>query len=163
MAKQILIPLRMRDRIEEVIPYVEEFAEHGTRMLFLVHSGKNRFERLLAHLTEMETGNRGMLESQEIADRESLQKQRDSAERALLAAFGSLRGAGVNVSAILYRGSLRKAVRAHCRNGQIDLIMMPAEKRAVITQAWVRLAAGFKRVNLSEHPAVLLVRPSEFV
>ena len=36
MAGQILIPLRQNDRIEEIIPYIEEIAKQGMRIVFLI-------------------------------------------------------------------------------------------------------------------------------
>lgn len=35
MAKQILVPLKEHDRIEEIIPYIEEVARPGMRVVFL--------------------------------------------------------------------------------------------------------------------------------
>ena len=39
MDRLILIPLRGRDRVEDILPYLDDIAQPGAKITFLVHFG----------------------------------------------------------------------------------------------------------------------------
>jgi len=44
MSKKILVPLKKHDRIEEIVPYLEEVTQPGTNVVFLIHYPVNGFK-----------------------------------------------------------------------------------------------------------------------
>jgi hypothetical protein len=56
MAAKILVPLKTRDQIEEIIPYIEKVAEPGASVVFLVHHPVNGFKWLQAYCGIMQCG-----------------------------------------------------------------------------------------------------------
>jgi hypothetical protein len=56
MAGQILVPLRVSDRIALFLPYVEQIAQPGMKVVFLVHLGLSRFKELTDQLLAIHTG-----------------------------------------------------------------------------------------------------------
>lgn len=56
MATQILVPLTRHDRIEEIIPYVDDIAQPGIKVVFFVRWGVHDFHALTTHLLTLHTG-----------------------------------------------------------------------------------------------------------
>ena len=44
MATKILVPLKKHDRLEEIVPYIEELAEPGVSVVFLVRHPVSGFK-----------------------------------------------------------------------------------------------------------------------
>lgn len=50
MERCILIPVRGRDRVEDILPYLDDIAQPGSKITFLVHLGTWQFEDQLDKL-----------------------------------------------------------------------------------------------------------------
>jgi len=64
MARQILIPLSGTDRIEKVLPYLEQSAHVGVKVVFVVHYGLSGFRELMDQLLAHQQEGNGELLSQ---------------------------------------------------------------------------------------------------
>jgi hypothetical protein len=47
--QQILVPVKRRDRIEEIVPHIEKVAEPGGSVVFLIHHPVSGFKWLQAY------------------------------------------------------------------------------------------------------------------
>lgn len=54
MDRLILIPVRGRDRVEEILPYLDDIAQPGSKIAFLMHLGTWQFERQFEKLTAIQ-------------------------------------------------------------------------------------------------------------
>jgi hypothetical protein len=106
---QILVPLRRNDKIEDVLPYLEQIARPGGKVTLLVHysvEGQDWFQD--KSLPSM-VNERGLV-----------------AERDTFLALQPLRERDVTVALDIYAGPLRKVVKQYALRGDIDLLMIPA-------------------------------------
>lgn len=126
MAKEILVPLRGDDRIEEIIPYVEKLAQPGMRVVFLSRYLDDGFPWLHVYATTMGTGIRSMVAVKKMVERYSWEQQERLARQRVYPACEALRKRGAQISVDVYTGSLRKVVRSYTRNGDVHLIVMRA-------------------------------------
>lgn len=85
MAKQILVPLKKEDGMEEVIPYIERIVQPGMRVVFLVRYPLDGFDLALrASRATAETGVGDPAEVRKIAATYTWEgQQRAAAARAL--------------------------------------------------------------------------------
>ncbi|TMA09901.1 MAG: universal stress protein [Deltaproteobacteria bacterium] len=117
VAKQIVVPLTRHDRIEEIIPYLEEIAKPGMRVVFLVPYGVELWAYLRDHWITME--------SPTLAGKK-IKEQKGSAEHGILAARDAFRSMGVEITVEVYTGSLKRVIRNYTTNGDMHLIIMRA-------------------------------------
>src|SRR5947208_13484983 len=82
MSKKILVPLKKHDRIEEIVPYLEEITQPGTNVVFLIRYPVNGFKWLQAYCGIMQCGLdnalmlRKMVESYSVKTRRQLARQK---------------------------------------------------------------------------------------
>jgi hypothetical protein len=53
---KIIVPLRGSDRIEQFLPYIEQVAQQGMKVVFLVHFGVSHFKELTDQLLAIHMG-----------------------------------------------------------------------------------------------------------
>ena len=141
VAKQIVVPLKRHDRIEEILPYLHEIANPGMRVVFLVPYGAKSWTYLRDHWTTMESPT---LTGKEIKE------QRGSAEHPILAARDALRRMGVEIAVEIYTGSLKRVVNSYTANGDMHLTIVRTTGAARLMRLFV--GCWFKRRVL---PSVL--------
>jgi len=56
MTKQLLVPLGGGDRMEEILPYVQDITRPNMTVVFLVHFGSSRFSEVAAQLLTITSG-----------------------------------------------------------------------------------------------------------
>jgi hypothetical protein len=158
MNKKILVPLGQYDRSEEMIPYIENVARPGMLVVFLVRYPVGGFV-----WAKEEYGMRAALKAKELVSYYSWEGNLEDAQKQVAPAREALRAKGIEASADVYAGSLKKAVRSHMLNGDVHLIMT----RAGIGDWIARLFAGtssifkwFRRPSLSP---VMLISPRTLV
>jgi hypothetical protein len=137
VAKQIVVPLKRHDRIEEIVPYLEEIAKPGMRVLFLVPFGVESWACLRDHWITMESP---ILAGKEI------KAQKGSAEHGILAARDALRKMGVEIAVEIYAGSLKKVISSYTANGDIHLSIVRTTSAARLMNLFV--GCPFKRPGL---------------
>ena len=136
MAENILVTLKRGDRIGEFVPYIEEVAKPGTKVVFLmrkpVATSMEYMGLVQEYLVVMEGGEKIIMEAKALAQKYSWKaleqkyswkEQLRLAGRQVYTTCERLRKKGVETDIKLYEGSLRKAVRSYTRNGGVQLIM----------------------------------------
>jgi hypothetical protein len=81
MAQKILVALKRGDRIEEIVPYLEEVTKPGMSVVFLIHRPMNRFKWLQAYCGIMECGLEKTLAIRRMVESYSVQMRRQLAQQ----------------------------------------------------------------------------------
>jgi hypothetical protein len=158
MNKKILVPLGQYDRSEEMIPYIENVARPGMKVVFLM---RYRLDGIRLHKEEY--GMKAALEAKKLVNCYSWEGNVEKAKQQVSPTCKALCSKGIEASVEVYAGSLKKVVRSHMLNGDVHLIMT----QAGIGDWIARLFAGtssvltwFKRPSFSP---VLLINPRSLV
>jgi hypothetical protein len=130
MAKQILVPLKRNDRIEEMIPYIKQVAQADTTVVFLIHHPVNGFKWLQAYSAIMECDINNAEAVRRMVESHSAEMNRRLAEQRVFHTCEALRQLGVKIAVEVYTGGLRNVLRSHILNGDVDLI---------VTKPWIGL------------------------
>jgi hypothetical protein len=130
MAKKILVPLKKDNRIEEIIPYLKEVIQPDTTVVFLIPHPVNGFQWLQAYCGAMEGLTDNALALWRMAESDSVRTRRRLAEQRVFHTCEALQKLGVKIAVDVCRGGLRKALRSHIRNGDVELI---------VTRPWIGL------------------------
>ena len=130
MAKKILVPVKKDDRIEEIVPYLKEVSQPDTTVVFLIPHPVNDFRWLQAYCGTMEGLTDNALALWRMAESYSVETRRRLAEQRVFHTCVALQKLGVKIAVDVYRGGLRKALRSHIHNGDVELI---------VTRPWIGL------------------------
>ena len=154
MNKKILVPLGLYDRAEEMIPYIENVARPGMKLVFLVRYPVDGF---IGSKTDADAPK--LSETRALVNYYTWDGNLELAKRKAGAACEALRAKGFGVDIDLYAGSLKKAVKSYTVNGDVYLIMT----RTGIGQRIAGLLNGTNSLfDLFKRPAVspvLLIHP----
>ena len=116
MTKQILVPLRGTDRIEQVLPDLEHIARPGTKIVFFVHYGLTGFRELMEQLLVVQLGIR--------PGKSDLNKPIDkgigSGKPRVLLALEALKRKGAQIEVNLY--GLSKILQEYARRREIAIV-----------------------------------------
>ena len=160
MREQILVPLRKRDGVKEIIPYIEKITKPGRRVIFLVHHPVDGFKWLQAYCAIMASGIAIAPAVRKMVESHSIEERRRLAGQKVFLTCEALHKTGVEMAVDVYGGSLKKVIKRYARNGDGHLIMMPASGARRITnflQGKLPLFSLFRRPSFS---SVLLFHPS---
>ena len=156
MKKQILVPLRRNDGIDEIIPYVERIAQPGMKVVFLLRYPVDGF---IWSRPREESSREAVLAAEKLAKHYSWEENLQRAKSKVSPASEVLHRKGAEVGVDVYGGSLREAVRGYTAKGDVHLIVA----RAGIGHWITRLLNGTNSVlNLFRRPSsspVLLIHP----
>ena len=130
MTGRILVALSSRDRIEELIPYIEEIATAGMRVVFLIRFPAHPWTWLRDHWVTTESSREATLVGRKIMERYSWDLQRALAEERVAPWHPVLQNIGVEVSVDLFTGSFASAVASYS-GGEFSLILRPQNGFAV--------------------------------
>jgi hypothetical protein len=160
MKEQILVPLKRRDQIEEVMPYVEKIVGPGMTVIFLIRSSSGNWPRMEAFLATMHTGNTAVLPNYEAKLQFEYERERRLAEERLEAFNQKLGRKGVQAHVRIYPGGLSRILRNFTRHGNIRLVVIPAGGSSL----WIRLLEALRSsLGLIRQPSVcpvLLFHPN---
>lgn len=124
MSCQVLVPIHGRDRIEELLPYLEVIARADMKIVFLVHFGINRFAELAGQLLEIQSGLPTSFSSNTVIPQSDLARQIERASQ-------RLHGRGVGIEVKFYSGRLRPILRQYSEVKRSKLVIMhPGRNRA---------------------------------
>jgi hypothetical protein len=161
MAEKILVPLKRRDRIEEIIPDIEKVTQPGANVVFLVHHPVKGFKWLQAYCGIAQCGLEKTLTVRRMIESYSLKMRRQLAQRRVFRTCAALHSMGVNITVDVYTGSLRRTLRSYASNGDAQLLVM----RSGIGQRIMSFLQGidvigtiFRRPTTS---SVLLLHPGK--
>jgi len=170
MAEKILVALKRGDGAEEIVPYIEDVAKPGTKVVFLVHYPLTGPMACLGwgrdNLMAPKSHAQAAIASKTLGQKYSCEEQVRLAGEKILPACKGLRTKGVEIEIDLYgsyEDSLKKAVERYTRNGGVQLIMIrPGVSLRFINflQEAISLFGLPKRPNFSP---VLLFHPNHQV
>jgi len=163
MAGKILVPLKRRNRAEEIIPYLEQIAKPGMRVIFLVPYPAELWAYLSDHWITTESASKAMLEGRKITEGYSWELQMGLAEQRISSLRRVLEPKEVEVAVDLYTGSLRKVLKGHCASGDVHLIIMKAGSDYPIVRLLNWILHGFSLFKRPKFAPVLLLHPNEVV
>jgi hypothetical protein len=159
MPGQIIVPLRGSDRIEQFLPYIEQVAQPGMKVVFLVHVGVSRFKELTDQLLAIHTGIQPAFLPGQSSAEAVVEDTRRSARQGVLSASEVLRNRGVTVDVNVYAGRLRRVVKEYLEKEEVHLVMMrPAGNRLMGYLRKISRVPSF--VKPPTVPPVLLLHPS---
>jgi hypothetical protein len=139
---QILVPLRRNDSIEDVVPYLEQIARPGCKVILLIHYSVERLDWFQNRPTTP-----------------LMKEQKFVAEKEAFPGLDALRERGVTVALDIYAGPLRKVVKQYTHTGDIDLVMIAARSTSWIGKLLHNCLLFLSFSCLSKSSSVLLLRP----
>jgi hypothetical protein len=154
MSKKILVPLGENDRTEEMIPYIEKVARPGMKVVFLMRYPVDGIRWQTEAFSIM-----AALRARELVNHYSWEENLQRARRKAAPACEVLYPKGVDVAVDVYTGSLKKTVRSHTLNSDVDLIMTRAGIGDWITRLFDGTHSVFKWFKRSSFSPVLLINP----
>jgi hypothetical protein len=158
MNKKILVPLGQYDRSEEMIPYIEQVARPGMKVVFLLRYPVDGFI-----WAKEEYGMRAALEARKLVNYYSWEENLEKAKKQVAPACESLRAKGIETAVDVYAGSLKKAVRSHTLNGDVHLIMTRAGIGGWIARLFDGTNSVFKWFKRPSFSPVMLINPRTLV
>jgi hypothetical protein len=138
---QILVPLRRNDKIEDVVPYLEQIARPGSRVILLIHYSVEGLDWLQSKSAT------SVIKEQKLVDKNTF------------LALEPLRERDVTVALDIYAGPLSKVVKQYTRRGDIDLVMIAAGGSSWIGRLFQNCLLFFNFSFISKSSSVLLFRP----
>lgn len=123
MVGQILVLLKTRDRVEEIVPYIEKIAQPGVRVVFLIPYPVDLWLWWRDHWVTTESPREAILAGRKITESYSWELQRQLAEQRVLPARDAFRKMKVEIAVDVYIGSLSSAVQNYTANGDVYLIV----------------------------------------
>jgi len=158
---QIIVPLRGSDRIEQFLPYIEQVARRGMKVVFLIHFGMSRFKELTDQLMAIHTGIQpAFLPGQ--SEEGIVEEARRSARQRVLSACQTLREKGVTVDVSIYSGRLRRVLKDYLEKEDVYLVMMRPNLDRVAGYLG-KIGSAFRFFKPATVPPVLLLHPSNIV
>lgn len=155
----ILVPLKNYGKAGQLIPYIEEIAQPGMKVVFLLPYQSPAFAWLKGRLLVMHTGIRPELLPGKRREGYSVKEQRQLAQNELIPACEGLRRRGVEVAVDVYLGHLSRVVEVYTHNEDIHLIMMVTGADHLILRLIYRFRALLHRFKRPPLPPVLLLQP----
>jgi hypothetical protein len=133
MAAQVLVPMARSDNVEQLLPYIEQVAEPGLKVIFLIHRRLSGFKELADQLLFIHSG--VAPEFLPTSNNRSVSEER-TAEEQLLRPCQVLQKKGVEVGISVYTGSLSGAVREYTQKHKDQaplIIVRPASGNRLTT------------------------------
>jgi len=124
MATKLLVPLKKHDRIEEIVPYIENVAGPGVSVVFLIHRRVSGLKWLQAYCGIAQCGLEKTLAVRRMIESYSLKTRVELARRRVFQTCEALHETGVKISVDVYTGSLRKTLKSYANNGDAQLLVM---------------------------------------
>jgi len=173
MAPQILVALKSEDRLSQMIPYIDEIAQAGMKVIFLIGfrpqaaSKAPRYNSLaLRHLEDARFAGdleKPMSAGENISGTQSMEEQKLSAEHKVFLTLEALHKRGVEIAVDVYAGSLKRVVKNYTRKGNVHFIMKRVGKVPAMMQFVRRAFPIFDSFNQRTFSPVLLVHSTHAV
>ena len=158
MNKKILVPLGQYDPSEEMVPYIENVARPGMKVVFLVRYPVDGFV-----WAKEEYAMRAALEAKKLVNYYTWEGNLEKAKKHVAPACEALRAKGIEAGVDVYAGTLKKAVRSHTLNGDVYLIMTRARIGDWIAQFFDGTNSIFKWFKRPSFSPVMLINPRTLV
>jgi hypothetical protein len=159
--KQIIVPLRGSDRIEQFLPYIMQVVQPGMKIVFLVNFGTSRLKELTDPLLAIHTGIQpAFLPGQ--SDDAIVENATRFAQERVLRGCQTLRQRGVTVDVNIYSGRLRRVLKDYLEKGDVYLVMMRPNLDRLMAYLG-KIGSAFRSFKPASIPPVLLLHPSNIV
>jgi hypothetical protein len=155
---QILVVLKARDRVEDLIPYLEAIAKLGMKIVFLIPHPSDEWIWLLDHCLTGESARRTLTKGKSILEKYSWQIQDGFAQQRILPVREALEKKGIEVSVFICIRSLKGVLRDYIANADVHLIMQTA-RRNPVASIFRSIANFFRPVKRDTLPPVVLLHP----
>ncbi|MBI4528228.1 MAG: hypothetical protein HY695_30920 [Deltaproteobacteria bacterium] len=157
MARQILVALKPQQRLDEIMPYIEEIVRPGEKVIFLMRYPVKPWLWLQDHWVTTESITQAMLAGKIMMERYSWEMQKTLAEERIAPARRVLRSKGVDVAPEIYTSSLKTVVETYTRTGEVLLLQADS---GLPLMRFLRSATAFLGFfRKASFPPVLLLRP----
>ncbi|MGH7835006.1 MAG: hypothetical protein ACREQK_15285 [Candidatus Binatia bacterium] len=161
MKDQILVPLKRRNQIEEVMPYIEKIARPGMNVVFLIRASCTNWPWTEALLAAMHTGNAAALQNCDVILGFEYERQKRLAEESLQGFNQRLGRKGVQTHVRIYAGPLKRTLRNSTRNGNIRLVVMPATGPSPWIRPFEAVRSALGLIRQPRHCPVLVLHPGQ--
>jgi hypothetical protein len=141
-----------------MIPYIENVAKPGMKVIFLVRYPVDGFV-----WAKEEYGMRAALKAKELVNDYSWEGNLQNARKQVASTCEALRAKGVEAEVDVYTGSLKKAIRSHMLSGDVHLILTRAGIGDWIARLFVGVTSVFKWFRRPSFSPVLLINPRTLV
>ena len=154
MAEKILVPMKQNDRVEEFVPYIENVARAGMKVVFMVPYPVGG----LTWPTE-EFGRKAILAGKRLASYYTWDANLQKAKDRISAALEVLSAKGIDVAVDLYGGSMRSAVENSAAKGDVHLILARSRMDNWIGRLLGGTVSAFCSLKRSSVSPVMLINP----
>ena len=124
MAIKILVPLRKHDRLDEIVPYIEDVAEPGASIVFLIRHPMTGLKWLQAYAAISQCGIETPLAIRRMAESYSRRMRMQLAGQKVFSACEALHRLRVTVTVDIYAGSLSKALSSYASHENVQVVIM---------------------------------------
>jgi hypothetical protein len=142
MNKRILVILRRMDTADQMMPYLEEVAKPGMRVVFLIPYPFESWPYLKDHWIDTESARAALLSGREVVQRYSWNLQKRAAEQKIAHLRAIFEKRQVEVGVELYTGTLKRIFREHALDERIHLIVARADGREWVSGLLARALAS---------------------
>jgi len=128
MAEKILVPLKRGEFAEEVVPYLEEVAKAGTKVVFLIHYPVTALMEYIGmaqdYVAAIECGaeEEATMAMSALGRAYSWEEEARLASQKIFPACAGLRRRGIEIDIDLYDGPLNKAVECYFLQETVGLL-----------------------------------------
>jgi hypothetical protein len=154
MNKKILVPMKRDDRVEDFIPYVENVARPGMKVVFAVPYPVDGLRWSTA-----ESGLKAIEDGMRLARYYTWDTNLKKAEDCISSALEVLPAKGIDVGVDLYAGSMSRAVQDYAVRGDVDLVMTRAGIGEWIARLFDGASSVFKWFKRPSFSPVMLINP----
>ena len=127
MEDKILIVLRGRDQIEDLIPYLERVAKPGMKLVCLIPYPVESREYFRDYWATTDSTRSAMLTGRNLIERYSWETQKQLAEKKVTAVREAMKNKSVNVEIDFCTGSLKRIVLDRTTDRDIRWVIIPAQ------------------------------------
>ena len=156
--EQILVVLKERDRMQDIIPILQKIAKPGMKVTFLLSYPGDVGAWLRDHWIVTESTRKAMLEGKRIIAKYSWEEQKQLAEQKISLARETLGKLGIDVSWVI-KGCWRRAAREYAVNEDLQFILMSVGRGEAIMGFVHAGTLLLRRIKQSSFSSFLLCRP----
>lgn len=171
MAAQILVALKSHDRLSRMVPYIEEVAKPGMKVVLLIPRGREAAVKASHYKSSMTTGFDEEPSVQQLEDAmgttfnitgaQMFEQQILRAEHKAFLALERLLKKGIEITVDVYTGSLRRAVKSYTVKGNVHLIMKRAGRALMMMQFFCRAVPNFVLLKRPSFSSIRMLRPNQ--
>ena len=156
MSGQIFVSLRRRDRIEQIMPYLNLLARPGMQVVFLT-SYREKVSWMEVQLTAMQTGARAIAAITTLTANTVRQAHLRAVAERIRPARKALHDKGMTVVIHCYSGSLRSAI-ARLRDADDETIVL-LSGHTIISKFLSQARQFFNPFGINDSVPILFLRP----